>query len=614
MSNRQPHLLYRLINSLKLYREHIKPSNNEELLKFIDNLIQNAEIISTNEKAARKTVGLSFGFLDSVCGYLYEQLQTITAENKKNKAEADQLLTSLKEAVEEINALQRPPHRFAFFEGIFEEKENNELWIRLREGNRHFTAVVSPKLVPKFKTALMGQKVRFREFAEGFFVMDLLNEFDNEGEVVCVVEMLTDGRVKVKEETKGEIIVTLAACVSPADIKVGDRVLLSLASGMIVEKLSSAEVADLILQEVPTYSWDDIGGLERQISDLRDEVESNLVYPETAKLFDIEPTKGILIIGPPGVGKTLIAKVVLSETVELIKKQTGRKDIKGFCIVVNGPADVLRGIVGESPRQLRLIFSEAKRKAKEGNLVFIILDEFESLFRIRSSMILDAGVGNEDVNQFNAEMDGIKELNGVIVLALSNRPDLIDPAVIRPGRFDLKIEIPRYDKETSRKVFSKYIKPTLKFHSKYKDQSPMQTAELFVNEIVNFCYDVERLENQLIEITDDESGESTIFTIGHFMSGALIKSIVSRAKKIARRRFVSIPEEQAYLRDAEGLMLDDLYQAVTRTIREEIKLPTGEQALEEWLQVEGYRYRRIRKSRFLIDQKYVSPTRRGIMS
>ncbi len=602
----QAHPLHRFIASLKLYRGYVEPSDKERLIKFIDDLIQNAEKITTRQEASGRSIGLSFEFLDSVCGYLYNQIQKIAAENNKNKAEADQLLASLKTAVEEIKALQRPPHTFVFFEKL--EERNGEFWLRTKDRT---APIFSNKLAEKLKTARIGQRVRLNELG---VAVELLDEFERDGEVVRVLELLGGGRVKISQEARGESVVSLIPCVDEKDIKIGDKVLLSRSSNMVIEKLSSAEITDLVLQEAPNYKWDDIGGLEKQIEEWRDEVETNLVHPESAKIYEIEQTKGILITGPPGVGKTFLAKVALSETVSFVKQQTG-KDIKGFFILVNGPADVLRGIVGDSPRRIKYIFAEAKRKAKEGHLVFIILDEFESLFRIRSSMVLDAGVGNEDVNQLNAEMDGIEELDGVLVVALSNRADLIDPAVIRPGRFDLKIEIPRYDRETTKKVFSKYIKPTLKSHSKYKDQNLAQVAEMFVNEIVDLCCNSERPENQLLEVTDDDSGESITFTIGHFMSGALIKNIVSRAKKFARRRFVDIPEERADLRDAEGLMLEDLHQAVIRIVRSEIKLPTGEQALEDWLQIEGYQHRKLRKPRFLFDKKDVSQTSgRRVMS
>ena len=602
----QTHPLHRLIASLKLYKGYIEPNNNEWLINFVDNLIQNAERIATKQEASGRSIGLSFEFLDSVCGYLYNQIQRIAAENNKNKAEADKLLANLKKAVAEIKALQRPPHSFVYFEKL--EERNGEFWLRTKNST---ALIFSNDLVKKLKTAKIGQRVRLNEFG---VAVELLDEFEKDGEVVQVLELLGDGRIKISQETRGESVVSLAPCINEKDIKAGDKVLLSRSSNMVIEKLSSAEITDLVLHEAPDYKWDDIGGLEEQIEEWRDEVETNLVHPESAKLYEIEQTKGILITGPPGVGKTFLAKVALSETVKFVNRQTG-KNTKGFYILINGPADVLRGIVGDSPRRIQHIFAEAKRKAKEGHLVFIILDEFESLFRIRGSMVLDAGVGNEDVNQLNAEMDGIEELEGVLVVALSNRADLIDPAVIRPGRFDLKIEIPRYDKETTKKVFSKYIKLTLKFHSKYKDQNPAQVAETFVNEIVDLCFSGERPENQLLEVIDDDTGESIIFTIGHFMSGALIKNIVSRAKKIARRRFVNIPEDHADLRDAEGLMLEDLHQAVMRIIRSEIKLPTGEQALEEWLQIEGYQHRKLRRPRFLFDRKDATQTPgRRIMS
>ncbi|MBI2062912.1 MAG: AAA family ATPase [Candidatus Yanofskybacteria bacterium] len=602
----QPHPLRRFIISLKLYRAHIGLGSNEKLIKFVDELVQSAERIETRQEASGRSVGLSFEFLDSVCGFLYNQLQKVTAENNKNKAEANKLLENLKSAVEEIKALQRPPHSFVFFQKL--EERGGEFWIRTKDST---ALVFSDELVEKLKTAKAGQKVRLNESG---VAIELLDEFDKDGDMVQVLELLGDNRLRVSQENRGESIVFISPCVQEADLKIGDKVLLSRYNNLVTEKLSSSEVTELVLHKVPNYTWDDIGGLEEQIGAWRDEVETNLVDPESAKIYGIEQTKGVLITGPPGVGKTFLVKVALSETVKFVNQQTGR-NIEGFYILVNGPADILRGIVGDSPRRIQYLFAEAKRRAKEGHLVFIILDEFESLFRIRGSMVLDAGVGNEDVNQLNAEMDGIEELDGVLVVALSNRADLIDPAVIRPGRFDLKIEIPRYDKKTAAKVFSKYIKPTLKFHHQYKNQDPEQTANLFVNNIVDLCYDSQRPENQLAEVIDDDSGESIVFTIGNFMSGALIKNIVSRAKKIARRRFVNIPKEQGEKRELEGLMLDDFFQSIAIIIRSEIKLPTGEQALEEWLQIEGYQHRKIRRMRFLLDKKDPSRTpERRVMS
>lgn len=543
--------------------------------------------------------------------------------------EHNELSQKFVRAGEIIKKLQQPPHIFVAFEKL-EQRKDSEYWIRWRRGSNKSSSVVdveNPELVNGLKKAQRGQLVRLNGIG---VAVELLDEFENEGIVYDVVEVIDDQRVKVSSEHSISVVAAISQNLKDL-LKIGDKVLLS-NNNMVTEKLGEAsEVADLILQETPDVKWSSIGGLKKEIAQLREKIELHLLDPEAAKKFHIPEPKGILLVGPPGTGKGLMVKAAVNETARFASERTG-KEVKGYYILVNGPADILRKWVGDSPGRIKMIFDQARRRAKEGHLVFIIFDEFESLFTVRTGEQNDAGVRKELVTQFNAEMDGIDSLQGVVVFGLTNRPDILDPAVIRPGRFNLKITVPRPDREGAKDIFSKYLELDLPLHGKYFDsknydqegnyyptdsrdnrrlkspgvyesyclnREPAKIINYFIDKVVNSCYDSKKEENQLLRVTYTD-GSSEVFTFEHFMSGALIAAIASLAKEKACNRYSKAGSKE---KGQEGLCLRDIYEAVEEIFKGEHKLPTTDDALKQWLYTEGRQAKTPKSVVSLLDGK-----------
>jgi proteasome-associated ATPase len=353
--------------------------------------------------------------------------------------------------------------------------------------------------------------------------------------------------------------------------------------------MPKSSVEEVVLEEIPDVTYEDIGGLGDQIGVLRDSVELPYIYPDVFADHKLSPTKGILLYGPPGCGKTLIAKAVANSLAKSIEKRTGQETTPYF-LNVKGP-ELLNKYVGETEHKLREVFKKAREKASEDVPVVIFFDEMDSLFRMRGSGVssdMEATV----VAQFLSEIDGVESLNNVIVIGASNRQDLIDPAVLRPGRLDLKIKVQRPDAAAAKEIFSKYLTKDLPFHQLAQERygsDEEKIAEGMISDTIAHMYRTDE-ENKFLEVTYAK-GEREIFYFKDFSSGAMIENIVSRAKKRAVKRTIEDQER--------GIKLEDLIESVNDEFKENEDLPNTTNP-DDWARISGRKGERIINVRTLI--------------
>ena len=413
--------------------------------------------------------------------------------------------------------------------------------------------------------------------------------FTQRGEITSVVDLLGDGRAIVLGHTDEERVVTLSEPLRRERLKVGDHILVDPRTQYAFEKMPKSTVEEVALEEVPDVTYEQIGGLGEQVAILRDAIELPYLHPEVFAEHKLHPPKGILLYGPPGCGKTLIAKAVANALAKRLEERTG-KQTPAYFLNVKGP-ELLNKYVGETEHKIREVFKNAREKAEEDVPVVIFFDEMDSLFRMRGSGIssdMEATV----VAQFLSEIDGIESLRNVIVIGASNRQDLIDPAVLRPGRLDLKVKVHRPEKLGAIQIFTKYLTTDLPFSqdamSKY-GPDPGAIVRGIVEETVASMY-AENEENKFLEVTYAK-GEREIFYFKDFSSGAMIENIVSRAKQMAVKRLIDHNER--------GIQLEDLQQAVRDEFKENEDLPNTTNP-DDWARISGRKGERIINVRTLI--------------
>ena len=366
-------------------------------------------------------------------------------------------------------------------------------------------------------------------------------------------------------------------------LRSGDHLLFDQKSGYVLERLPKPEVDELILEEVPDVTYEDVGGLQKQIVAIQDAVELPYMHPELFAEHKLRAPKGVLLYGPPGCGKTLIAKAVANALAKKVGEKTGRPDARSYFLNVKGP-ELLNKYVGETERQIRLIFQRAKEKSTEGVPVIVFFDEMDSLFRTRGTGI-SSDMEATIVPQLLAEIDGVESLKNVIVIGASNREDLIDPAILRPGRLDVKIKIDRPDQDAARAIFGVYITPDLPFHEELMSQAGGDAGtacRLLIDQVVEKMYAVSE-ENRFLEVTY-ASGDKEVLYFKDFASGAMIESIVGRAKKVAIKRFLANGER--------GIRADDLLAAIRDEYKENEDLPNTTNP-DDWARISGKKGERI---------------------
>jgi proteasome-associated ATPase len=489
--------------------------------------------------------------------------------------EAKQQIELLKEEVEKLCA---PPNNY----GIF-NRPNKDGTAEIVVDGRAMRVNVHPNVDPF-------------QFEEGQFVV--LNEAFNivegsgymaRGEIATVVDFIADNRAIVLGHTDDERVITLAEPLRHEKLKVGDHILFDARTNYGFEKLPKSSVEEVVLEEIPDVTYENIGGLGEQIEVLRDSVELPYIYPDVFAEHQLSPPKGILLYGPPGCGKTLIAKAVANSLAKSIEQRTG-KETTPYFLNVKGP-ELLNKYVGETEHKLREVFKKAREKASEDVPVVIFFDEMDSLFRMRGSGIssdMEATV----VAQFLSEIDGVESLKNVIVIGASNRQDLIDPAVLRPGRLDLKIKVNRPDAEAAREIFSKYLTPDLPYHESAKEKygsDSQKVVDAMIETTIQHMYETTE-ENKFLEVTYAK-GEREIFYFKDFASGAMIENIIARSKKKAVKRFIEHRER--------GIKLNDIIESVNDEFKENEDLPNTTNP-DDWARISGRKGERIINVRTLM--------------
>lgn len=420
--------------------------------------------------------------------------------------------------------------------------------------------------------------------------------FEELGQVVTVHETLGHDRVVVVLHGEEHRVVRRADTLHGQHLRQGDLVLLDARSGFVYEVIPKAEVEDMILEEVPDVSYADIGGLASQIESIRDAVELPYLHPELFREHHLRPPKGVLLYGPPGCGKTLIAKAVaasLARQSAALRGLSDPQETTAYFLNVKGP-ELLNKYVGETERQIRLIFQRAREHASGGAPVVVFFDEMDSLFRTRGSG-LSSDVETTIVPQLLAEIDGVERLDNVIVIGASNREDMIDPAILRPGRLDAKIKIERPDSPSARDIFGKYLTADLPLHADElaaHGGSAQATVEAMIDAVVERMY-ARTPENRYLEVTM-ATGEREVLYFGDFASGAMIQNIVDRAKRTAIKRFLAHGER--------GITTHQLLVACRAEFVENEDLPNTSNP-DDWLRVSG------RKGERVIEVRRIAPER-----
>ncbi len=444
-----------------------------------------------------------------------------------------------------------------------------------------------------------GQEVMLNEALNVVEAM----EFERVGEIVTLKEILEDGeRALVLGHTDEEKVVRLAEPLLDVTIRAGDALLLEPRSGYVYEVVPKSEVEELVLEEVPDIGYEQIGGLGNQIEAIRDAVELPYLYPDLFKEHELRPPKGVLLYGPPGCGKTLIAKAVANSLAKKVAEVTGVAAGKSFFLNIKGP-ELLNKYVGETERQIRLVFQRAREKASEGTPVIVFFDEMESLFRTRGSGV-SSDVENTIVPQLLAEIDGVEGLQNVVVIGASNREDMIDPAILRPGRLDVKIKIERPDAEAAKDIFGKYLTERLPLHADDLAEhggDKAMTVQSMIQTAVEQMY-AESEENRFLEVTY-ANGDKEVLYFKDFNSGAMIENIVGRAKKMAIKDFLE--------KSQKGLRVSHLLQACVDEFKENEDLPNTTNP-DDWARISGKKGERIVYIRTLITGKQGADTGRSI--
>ena len=499
--------------------------------------------------------------------------QLVQAFNQNEKLvnalyEAREQITSLKEEVDKLCA---PPSTYGVYLSANEDGTVNIL----SQGRK-----VKVNLHPSIKAEDIkpGQELILNE---GLNVVETAG-YEIQGEVVILKELLDAERAVVTQRADEDRVGIIAEPLRSAKLKIGDHLLIDAKSGYLLEKLPKSEVEDLTLEEVPDIDYEDIGGLTSQIETIKDAVELPYLYADYYREHHLAPPKGVLLYGPPGCGKTMIAKAVANNLAARISEKRGEK-VKGFFLNIKGP-ELLNKYVGETERKIREIFIKAREKAAEDVPVVVFFDEMDALFRTRGSGI-SSDVETTIVPQLLAEIDGVEHLKNVIVIGASNRQDLIDPAILRPGRLDVKIKIERPDQVGAADIFNKYMTTELPIHESEIRESggdAQAAVDRMIQATIEEMYSLEE-ENRFLEVTY-ANGDKEVLYFKDFSSGAMIESVVRRAKKLALKRYIQLSEK--------GIKVEDLLNAVREEFKENEDLPNTTNP-DDWAKIAGKKGERI---------------------
>lgn len=523
---------------------------------------------------------------------LRTELQSLRDHNAR-------VVTTLRDAREQIVVLKSqidqftvPPNTFATF-----LRAHDDATVDIAAGGRKLRVPVLPGLDPS--TLQPGQELVLNEAMS----VVAARAFEQVGELVSFKERLADGRrALVVANADEERVAWLAQPLLEQHLRAGDTLLFDARTGFVHERIPKAEADALVLEEVPDVEYEDIGGLRDQIDSIKDAVELPFLHADLFAEYALSAPKGILLYGPPGCGKTLIAKAVAHSLARKVAERRGDSESRSFFLSIKGP-ELLNKYVGETERHIRLVFQRAREKASEGMPVIVFFDEMDSLFRTRGTGV-SSDVENTIVPQLLSELDGVEGLENVIVIGASNREDMIDPAILRPGRLDVKIKIERPDAEAARDIFVKYLVPGLPLHADdlaANGGDPAATVAAMIDRAVAQMY-AETEENRFLEVTY-ANGDKEILYFKDFNSGAMIENIVARAKKSAIKAFLDTGER--------GIRVEHLLDACLDEFRENEDLPNTTNP-DDWARISGKKGERIVFVRTLVSGRKGGEASRSI--
>jgi len=511
------------------------------------------------------------------------QLSQAVSHNEKltyTLREAREHISALRE---EVDKLTQPPAAYGTYLGA-----NDDDTVDVFSAGRKMRVSVHPEL--DLEDLKKGQEVVLNESLN----VVLARSAEVSGEVVTLKDVVDETRVLIVGRGDEERVVELVEDLVGVKLRSGDTVLLDSRTGLVLEKLERPEVEDLVLEEVPDISYDDVGGLDSQIEAITDAVELPFLHRELFAEHKLPAPKGILLYGPPGCGKTLIAKAVANSLAKKVSAATPGSKATAYFLNIKGP-ELLNKYVGETERKIRLVFQRAREKSEEGMPVIVFFDEMDSLFRARGTGI-SSDMESTIVPQLLAEIDGVETLKNVIVIGASNREDLIDPAILRPGRLDVKIKIERPDESSAAQIYSRYLTSDLPL-----DEDEVKSlgggdrdkcVAAMIEKTVETMYRTDN-ENRFLEVTY-QNGDKEIMYFKDFSSGAMIENIVRRAKKLAIKRVIAD--------EGRGIRLDDMLRSIKQEYKEHEDLPNTTNP-DDWLKISGKKGERIVYVRTLITKE-----------
>ncbi|MDA8316380.1 MAG: proteasome ATPase [Actinomycetota bacterium] len=512
------------------------------------------------------------------------QLAHAISQNEKLTFTLQQAKEQLAALREEVEKLTQPPAAYGTYLG-----QNDDETVDVFSGGRKMRVSVHPDI--DIGRLSKGDEVVLNESLN----VVLARPGELAGDVVTLKEVLDPGRrVAVFVRADEEQVVELSDAMADVRLRAGDTLLMDSRSHLIIEKLPRPEVEELVLEEVPDITYADVGGLDTQIEAITDAVELPYLHRALFNDYRLPAPKGILLYGPPGCGKTLIAKAVANSLAKKVAEATGNANVRSYFLNIKGP-ELLNKYVGETERQIRLVFQRAREKAEEGVPVIVFFDEMDSLFRTRGTGI-SSDMESTIVPQLLAEIDGVEALRDVIVIGASNREDLIDPAILRPGRLDVKIKIERPDAEAAAQIFSRYLRADLPLDAEEVDRlgggDPEKAAQAMIEVTVAEMYRADD-ENRFLEVTY-QNGDKEVLYYRDFASGAMIENIVRRAKKLAIKREIS--------GEGRGIRTADLVASIRQEYKENEDLPNTTNP-DDWARISGKKGERIVYVRTLMSEE-----------